>query len=293
MHWRTLVGVDDLAARLEDPGVVVVDCRFDLRDPAAGERAFAAGHLPGARYAHLDRDLSDLSRPGRGRHPLPEAAAFCAALARWGITPRHQVVAYDAAEGVFAARLWWLLRLLGHANVAVLDGGLAAWVRAGRPLSTSVVRPAAGGYSARFNVREVVSTAVVAARMATGNGVLIDARAPERYRGEVEPLDPVAGHIPGAVNRPFASNLGADGRFKPPARLQQEFAELVGPHAADEAVLMCGSGVTACHHLLAMEHAGLHGARVYAGSWSEWVSDRSRPVVTGPAAGLSAAAQRG
>ncbi len=280
MDWKTLVGVDPLNAQLGSPDLVVVDCRFDLRDPGAGARAYAAGHILGAVYAHLDRDLSDLSRPNMGRHPLPTHDAFCRTLASWGITPSHQVVAYDAGDGALAARLWWMLRLMGHARVAVLDGGIAAWAAAGLPLSTAVPRPAPGNYRGRFDVRQIASTAVVAARMATANGALVDARARERFRGEVEPFDRVAGHIPGAVNRPHAENIIA-GRFKPAAQLAEEFGVLLGRHAPADTILMCGSGVTACQNLLAMEHAGLHGARVYAGSWSEWINDASRPVARG------------
>jgi thiosulfate/3-mercaptopyruvate sulfurtransferase len=281
MHWRTLVSADDLAANLSNPELVVVDCRFDLRDPGAGERAYLASHVPGAIYAHLDRDLADLSRPGRGRHPLPEADAFCATLSRWGMTPRHQLVAYDAGDCAHAARLWWMVRMLGHERVAVLDGGLAAWASQGKPLDSAIPRPKPGKFSGRFDVRSMASTAVVAARMASGNGKLIDARAEERFRGEIEPIDRVPGHIPGAVNRPFGRNLGPDGKFKSPGALGEEFRALLGDSPSNEALLMCGSGVTACHNLLAMEHAGLRGARVYPGSWSEWVSDPSRPIARG------------
>ncbi len=281
MHWRTLTSADELAAQLVSSELVTVDCRFDLRDPGAGERAYLAGHLPGAVYAHLDRDLSDPNRLGRGRHPLPEADAFCATLARWGVTPRHQVVAYDANDGAHAARLWWMLRLLGHERVSVLDGGLAAWMARGKALEVALPRARAGKYTARFDARAIASTAVVAARMASGNGKLIDARAGERFRGEIEPIDRIPGHIPGAVNRPFANNLSADSRFKSPGVLAEEFRALLGDSPANETLLMCGSGVTACHHLLAMEHAGLRGARVYPGSWSEWISDPSRPIARG------------
>jgi thiosulfate/3-mercaptopyruvate sulfurtransferase len=281
MFWRTLVSPEELAGQLANPELVVVDCRFDLRDPGAGERAYQAGHLPGAFYAHLERDLSDMSRTGRGRHPLPEADAFCATLGRWGVTPRHQVVAYDANDSAHAARLWWMLRLLGHERAAVLDGGLAGWVARGYALELPVPRPRAGKYTARFDVKAMASTAVVAARMASGSGKLVDARAGERFRGEIEPIDRVPGHIPGAVNRPWAANLAPDGRFKPAGALAEEFKTLLGDSAPAETVLMCGSGVTACHNLLAMEYAGLRGARVYPGSWSEWISDPSRPVARG------------
>jgi thiosulfate/3-mercaptopyruvate sulfurtransferase len=280
MDWRTLVDAQALNAHIGRPELAVVDCRFDLRDPGAGIRAYAAGHILGAVYAHLDRDLSDLSRQGMGRHPLPSHDDFCKTLGRWGITPGHQVVAYDAGDGGLAARLWWMLRLLGHQRVAVLDGGIAAWVAEGLPLQTAPARPAPTQYRGRYNVRMIASTAIVAARMATGNGVLIDARAPERFRGEIEPYDSVAGRIPGAVNRPHAQNL-EKGRFKPSARLADEFGALINGNPPEDAILMCGSGVTACQNLLAMEHAGLHGARVYAGSWSEWINDPARPVARG------------
>lgn len=281
MFWRTLVEADELADRLGAPDLVVVDCRFDLRDPGAGERAYRAGHVPGAVYAHLERDLSDTTRQGKGRHPLPEADAFCDTLARWGVTPASQVVAYDACDASLAARLWWMLRLLGHARVAVLDGGLSAWADAGGMLETTVPQPRRGSYRARYDVRQVASTAVVAARMASGNVRLIDARSPERFRGEVEPIDRVAGHVPGAVNRPYTANLDASGHFRPREELAASFRELIGDTRPADAVLMCGSGVTACQNLLAMEWAGVTGARVYPGSWSEWISDPSRPVARG------------
>lgn len=281
MDWKSLVSAEELQAHFDVPQLALVDCRFDLREPAAGERAFALGHIAGAVYAHLERDLSDMAKPGRGRHPLPEAERFCAALARWGITPQHQVVAYDSRDGAMAARLWWLLRLLGHRRVAVLDGGLDAWMRIGGRMESGSPRTRAGQYRARFDVRQVVSTAVLAARLANAGTVLIDARARERFRGDVEPLDPVAGHIPGARNRPYIENLNSDGLFKPAVELHGEFERLLAGRAPSDAVLMCGSGVTACHNLLAMEHAGLSGASIYAGSWSEWCSDRQRPVAKG------------
>lgn len=284
MDWRTLVSAEELKQAHGAVDLAIVDCRFDLRDPSVGERAYALGHIAGAAYAHLERDLSDLSRPGRGRHPLPDAERFCAALARFGISPNHQVVAYDGRDGAFAARLWWLLRLLGHERVAVLEGGLEAWIRAGGAMSTGSTRVRPSTYQARFKVRDVVSTAVLAARLANGGTALIDARARERFRGDIEPLDPVAGHVPGAINRPYIENLEATGVFKPASVLHQEFERILGGRAPSEVVLMCGSGVTACHNLLAMEYAGLPGARIYAGSWSEWCSDGHRPVERGDGA---------
>lgn len=278
MHAKTLVSCEELAAALGSQPLVLVDCRHDLRDSRTGENAYLAAHLPGAVFAHLDRDLSDLSRSGRGRHPLPDAAAFCTRLGRWGITPTTQVVAYDASDGAYASRLWWMLRLLGHERVAVLDGGYAAWVSSGRAVEKTIPRPKPVPYVARFDVKQIAGIAVVAARMAVAGSPLIDARAPERFRGDVEPIDPVAGHIPGAVNRHYALNLEINGRFKQAGQLMTEYKMLLNGAAPTDVIHMCGSGVTACHNLLAMEHAGLRGSRVYAGSWSEWVTDRSRPV---------------
>ena len=281
MTWQTLIDPASLRRELGNAPLALIDCRFDLTDPGSGERAYLAGHIPGAYYAHLDRDLSDLGRTGRGRHPLPDSDAFCATLERWGVTPAHQVVAYDADNGMYAARLWWMLRLLGHRRVAVLDGGLAGWQAEGGELERNVPRAGGGQYKARFDSRAIVTTAVIAARLASGNGLLLDARAAPRFRGEVEPLDPRAGHIPGAVNHPFLENLASDGRFLPAEVLAGRFHALVGTGSPSDVVHMCGSGVTACHNLLAMEHAGLAGSRIYAGSWSEWVSVPERPIAVG------------
>ncbi len=290
--WTTLVDAVSLAAvlastspRLVDARATastatrLVDARFSLADPQSGAAQYAAGHLPGAVYADLNRDLSDLSRQGHGRHPLPDSEAFSATLGRWGIGADTQVVVYDAGDGsMAAARLWWLLRLIGHRRVAVLDGGLAAWQAAGQPVVADETRvPALPPYPGHFDLAQVVAADEIAARLAQAPGWLIDARAGERYRGEVEPLDRVAGHVPGALNRPFALNL-RDGRFRPAAELRAELEPLLGAHAPGEAVMMCGSGVTACHLLLAFEIAGLSGARVFADSWSGWSSDPGRPV---------------
>ena len=281
MNWDALVSERALAASLGRTDLRIVDARFVLmnQDPEAGYLGYQASHLPGAVYAHLNDDLSDLSKVGQGRHPLPDPIAFANTLGKWGITPAHQVVVYDAGDGsMAAARLWWLLKLLGHARVAVLDGGLAAWRAAGLPETIELPHIAAtADYPASFSRGAFVDAGEVLSRLGEAPGWLLDARAPERFRGEVEPLDAVAGHIPGAVNRPYAQNL-REGRFKPSAELRAELVPLLGGHAPDEVVLSCGSGVTACHLLLAMEHAGLHGARVYAGSWSGWISDPSRPV---------------
>ena len=292
--WTTVVDVATLAAALDphhtrvidaraSASVRVVDARFSLADPPSGAQAYAQGHLPGALYADLNHDLSDMDARGHGRHPLPDSAVFAATLGRWGIAADTQVVVYDGADGsMAAARLWWLLRLIGHARVAVLDGGVAAWQAAGLTLGTAL--PAVAplpAYPGQFDRDQIASVGEVTARLKHAPGWLLDARAGERFRGEVEPLDPVAGHVPGAVNRPFALNV-ADGRLRPAAELRAALQPLIGTHPPEQVVLMCGSGVTACHLLLAMEVAGLSGARVYADSWSGWVSDPSRPVATGP-----------
>ena len=281
--WTTLVSVEDLAAAMGDPALRLLDARATLADPAAGRAAHAASHLPGAVHADLDRDLSDHSVRGQGRHPLPDAVAFARRVGEWGIGPAQQVVVYDAGDGsMAAARAWWLLRLLGHERVAVLDGGLAAWRAAGRAETADAAPtvPLPPYPSAGFDGSRIAGAAEVASRLGDAPGWLLDARGAERYRGEAEPIDPVAGHVPGALNRPFAQNV-REGRLRPAAELRAELLPLLHGRAPSEAVLMCGSGVTACHLLLAMEHAGLPGARVYAGSWSGWIADPARPVATG------------
>jgi thiosulfate/3-mercaptopyruvate sulfurtransferase len=277
----TLISAAELAA-LPPGGALIVDCRYDQADAGKGERDYRAGHIPGAVFASLDRDLSDLSRQslGLGRHPLPLEADFAAVLGRWGWRPGLQVVAYDAGSGALAAaRLWWLLRLAGERAVAVLDGGFAAWQDAGLPVETAVPSRGATQVEVRYDPAQVVlDHAAVTERPGQ---VLLDARAAPRYRGDSEPLDRVGGHVPGALNRPFADNLQADGRFKPADALKREFLAVLGERAPSQVVHSCGSGVTACHNLLAMEHAGLAGSRLYAPSWSGWVSDPSRPVSKG------------
>lgn len=277
--WTTLVDAETLAAALDREDLAVVDCRFSLAAPEAGEAAYRASHIPGALYAHLDRDLSDHRRRDGGRHPWPDAEGFGALLGDWGISPAHQVLAYDDGDGAHAARLWFLLRALGHGRVAVLDGGWARWTALGLPVQTGVRDVAPVSRSVHFDDDRLLDATQVQAHLAHG-GQLVDARAAGRFRGDVEPIDRVAGHVPGAVNRPYADNL-ADGQFKPARQLEEEFRALLGTHAADDVVAMCGSGVTACHHLLAMEHAGLHGAKLFTGSWSGWIEDPQRPVATG------------
>ncbi|HVI58320.1 MAG TPA: sulfurtransferase [Luteimonas sp.] len=281
--WTTLVDAEALAAALgRNNDLAIVDCRTSLLDPAVAEAAYQQAHLPGALYAHMQDDLSGRHVPGSGRHPWPEAAGFASTLGAWGITPRHQVVAYDAGDGVFAARLWFLLRAFGHASVAVLDGGITRWTALDLPLDAAVRAPVpAPPYPGEFDASRLLDATQVQAHLAHG-GMLVDVRAANRFRGEAEPIDPVAGHVPGAVNRPCADNL-SDGRFKPRETLASEFRALLGAHAPADVAAMCGSGVTACHQLLAMEHAGLPGAKLFTGSWSGWIEDPARPVATGEA----------
>ena len=304
MHQTLISAAELLALQCQGQPLVLLDCGFDLADPAAGERAYALGHLPQARYAHLDRDLSGSKTGRNGRHPLPLRSALGQTIRRWGITPDVQVVTYDDQAMPYAARAWWLLRWMGHANAAVLDGGRAAWLRAGGPLvqgrpdeipeNTPYPAPYPASYPASYPSDTAVGMPSISADelqalLGQPKLRLFDARAAERFRGEVEPLDPVAGHIPGATQRFFKDNLGADGCFKPAATLWSEFAALMAPLAgavrAEQLVVQqCGSGVTACHNLLAMAHAGLGTSTLYPGSWSEWCSDPLRPMVKGPVA---------
>jgi thiosulfate/3-mercaptopyruvate sulfurtransferase len=278
-RWTTLVDAESLAERLGSDDLRIFDCRFALIDTAAGEAAWRESHLPGAHYAHLDRDLSGPHHAGAGRHPWPDADAFCGWLGRCGVTPGTQIVAYDAGDGAFAARLWWLLQVLGHRDVAVLDGGWARWSALGLPVDGAPPAVLPTQYSGAFDTDRLLDPAAIPERLVAGD-LLIDARAPERFRGEIEPIDRVAGHVPGAKNRPYASNL-SEGRFKPAAQLMEEFAALLDGRDPQQAIAMCGSGVTACHHLLAMAHAGLNGARLFTGSWSGWIEDSARPVAVG------------
>ena len=276
-----LVTPDELHALLRGPTPpVVLDCGFDLADTGAGERAHLQAHVPGALHAHLDRDLAG-PKVGpnslTGRHPLPSREALAATLARWGIHPQRRVVTYDRQGAPYAARAWWLLRWMGVAEVAVLDGGWQAWVAAGLPQEAAAVTPAAAAPAA-WPAPALPSIEASALLAGLGRLAVVDARSGERFRGEKEPLDPVAGHIPGAINRPFAANLGADGCFAPAHELRAAFKALLGDLPASEVVHQCGSGVTACHNLLAMELAGLPGSRLYPGSWSEWCADPARPV---------------
>jgi len=283
MPFTALIDVDSLIA-LKGP-VVLLDCRFDLGDPGAGRQAYAAGHIPGARYADLNLDLSSPVTPASGRHPLPEPQALARYFAAAGIGDQTQVIAYDEANGSYAARAWWLLNWLGHADVAVLDGGFKAWTAAGAPVEAGEPPPAPGGAKPPFTVRlrpeAVLTAAEMQGALEDPRRLLVDARAAERFAGTVEPLDRVAGHVPGAVNHPFTANLGQDGRFLPAGELRRRWLTRLGGREASDAILMCGSGVTACHNILAMTSAGLPGGKLYAGSWSEWIRNPERPVARG------------
>ncbi|WP_426341469.1 sulfurtransferase [Pseudoduganella sp. S-14] len=284
MH-TTLIDANTLAQHLDDRQWVILDCRHDLMNPAFGRDAFAEGHIQNAQFANIDTDLSgpkkDADGVFRGRHPLPERATLLETLRRWGINDDTQVVAYDAHGGMYAARLWWLLRWVGHGAVAVLDGGLAAWSAAGQSLVTTSTERPRGKLADKAPLVRTVTVGELLDNLDAKRLQVVDARANDRFRGENETIDPVGGHIPGARNRFFKDNLQADGRFKEPAVLKQELAPTVGAPAS--AVMQCGSGVTACHNLLALEIAGLPGAALYPGSWSEWCADSTRPVATGPA----------
>jgi thiosulfate/3-mercaptopyruvate sulfurtransferase len=283
MTFTTIISATELAQHAPDPDWILIDCRHDLFNPDAGRAAYQTGHLPGALHAHLDLDLSD-KRPGpngefRGRHPLPERAAFVETLRTWGINDDTQVVAYDAQGGMFAARLWWMLRWTGHAAAAVLDGGIQAWEAQGGTVSRDIPLAARGNIREKPALVSTVDATQVMANLEQPTRTMIDARAPDRFRGENETIDPVGGHIPGAKNRFFKDNLGSDGRFKPAAQLRADFSALAS--SPESAILYCGSGATGCHNLLAMEIAGLSNAALYPGSWSEWCADPARPVATG------------
>lgn len=277
MNYSTLISSEDLAGQLSDPDLRIFDCRHQLSDAAYGEKAYAEGHLPGAYFLHLDRDLSGPMNGRNGRHPLPDPQRLARTLGSAGVSRATQVVAYDDAGGMIAGRLWWLLRWLGHDRVALLDGGINRWLEQGRELTTD--RPASEPRDFEIALRDwVVDTDEVLLNLDRRELCLIDARAADRFRGENETLDPVGGHIPGARNRFFRDNLDDQGCFRPAADLRQAFLELLAGVEPDKAVMQCGSGVTACQNLLAMEIAGLPGARLYAGSWSAWCADPSRPV---------------
>jgi thiosulfate/3-mercaptopyruvate sulfurtransferase len=276
--YTTLIDAATLATRRD---VVVFDCRFDLANTSWGENEFVAAHIPGAQYLHLDRDLSQPVTASSGRHPLPDAAAFARRLGAAGVDAQCQVVAYDQGTAAYAARFWWLARWIGLTKVAVLDGGIASWRAAGLPLDTAVHVPLPRHLEAKVDERAAIPAAELAQAVRRPGTLLLDARGAERFAGRNETLDTVAGHVPGARNHPFLGNLGADGRFLPATELRRRFDVLRGALPPSAIVSMCGSGVTACQTLLALEHAGLPGARLYPGSWSEWIRDPARPISTG------------
>ena len=285
MTTSPLIDAAALAAALAGPTPPrVLDASFDLADPAAGRRAHDAAHVPGALHVDLDRDLSSTKTGRNGRHPLPTREAFAETLRGLGLHDDDEVVIYDGSAGMYAARLWWMLRWVGHGRVRLLDGGFAAWQAAGGAVSAAPTpAPVRGTLTLRASLVPTVDFEAVRANLDTGARQVIDARAPDRFRGENETLDPVAGHIPGAKNRLFRDNLGPDGRFKPAAQLRAEFDALTGGLGGGRLIAQCGSGVTACHNLVAMELAGLGGAALYPGSWSEWCAQPGAPVATGAA----------
>ncbi|WP_374557566.1 sulfurtransferase [Aquitalea pelogenes] len=275
--YTTLISPTQLQT-LDPEHTVILDCRFQLTDPEYGSHAYEAGHIPGALYLNLDYHLSGVKTGSNGRHPLPDGQRLAVDLGAAGITADVQVVCYDDAGGMYAARAWMLLRWLGHAAVAVLDGGIQAWQQAGATLETDKKRHMPRRFPVKASLIETVDADQVLANLEEQDFVVVDARSPERFRGEGETMDPVGGHIPGARNRFFQHNLDGNGRFKDPATLRSEWEAVLAGISPEEIVHQCGSGVTACHNLLAMEHAGLTGSRLYPGSWSEWCSDPERPV---------------
>jgi thiosulfate/3-mercaptopyruvate sulfurtransferase len=281
MSYDILVSVEELAAHLDDPDWVVCDCRHDLANYEAGRSAYAHAHIPGARFLHLDEDLSGPKTGRNGRHPLPHPITLTLRLGAVGIDNAKQVVAYDASGGSYAARLWWMLRWVGHTRVAVLDGGWEAWSAGRRPVTAERSPIQTTTFNPSLQPDRATDSRYIAQQLGKREVCIVDARSPDRFRGENETLDPVAGHIPGAVNRFFRLNLDQHGRFKAASELKREFAAVISDRSPARVVHQCGSGVTACHNLLAMEIAGLAGSILYPGSWSEWCSDPARPVAKG------------
>src|SRR5262252_1316852 len=281
MILTALAGTDTLSGHVDDPDWIVFDCRHDLAAPERGRAEYAQSHIPGARFLHLDEDLSAPKTGKNGRHPLPDPERLAEKLGQAGLDSGKQVIGYDAQGGMVAARLWWLLRWLGHLPVAVLDGGWSRWAAEGRPQTAEVLRPRPARFAGAARNDCWVGAHFVRDHLGDETTVLIDARAPDRFRGQNETIDPVGGRIPYARNRFYRDNLDAGGRFKAPEILKEEFRAVLGGIGSQQAVTYCGSGVSACHNLLAMEVAGLRGARLYPGSWSEWSADPSRPVASG------------
>jgi len=279
--FTTLIDSAALASQLGRDDLAIFDCRFDLGNPAWGAGEFAREHIPGAQYLHLDRDLSGPVTPQTGRHPLPDPHDFARRIAALGAGADMQLVAYDQGNGAYAARFWWMARWIGVRHVAVLDGGIAAWRRAGLPLGTAAQAPRPRHLPVTLSANAVVDSVALDELRQRPGTLLVDARGADRFAGRNETLDPVAGHVPGARNLPFTGNLDADGRFLAPEKLRQRWGALLGSLPASAVISSCGSGVTACQNLLALEHAGMGGARLYAGSWSEWIRDPRRPIATG------------
>jgi thiosulfate/3-mercaptopyruvate sulfurtransferase len=283
MDFKTTIETVSLQTLVGSPPVVILDCRFDLAAPDAGKQAYLRQHIPTARYVDLNRDLSAPVAPATGRHPLPRPEQLALVFGRLGISSDTQVIAYDELNGSFAARAWWLLRWLGHEKAAVLDGGWRGWLEAGGAFESGEPRAPARAalFLPRPDAAAVVSAAEVLEASLDPRRLVVDARAPERFAGLIEPIDPVAGHVPGAINHPFTANLREDGRFLAQPELARRWRERLGSTAPADVITMCGSGVTACHDLLALELAGLPGAKLYAGSWSEWIRDPQRPIARG------------
>ena len=279
MTHTTLISVPDLAQHLDDPAFVIFDCRHELTNPEFGIKAYAQSHIPNARFAYVDRDLAAPLTGRNGRHPLPDPDVFADWLSRMGVSNGKQVVGYDNAAGVYGSRLWWMLRWMGHQGVAVLDGGWQAWLAAGQPVTAEVPMPKPSRFTGTAQ-KSPVDAKYVLEHLHSPDMVLIDARANDRYHGQNETIDPIGGHIPGALNRFFKDNLTPQGCFKSPEQLRDDFRPFVGNGSPEKIVSQCGSGVTACHNLLAMEIAGLKGGRLYPGSWSEWIAEPSRPRAT-------------
>lgn len=274
-----LIDAATLTRHLTDPAWIIFDCRHDLARPERGAELYAEGHLPGAHFAAVDRDLSGPKTGANGRHPLPAAADFAAFLSRHGITTASTVIAYDDVGGQYAARLWWMLRWVGHTRAALLDGGFPMWRADGRPLSRDVPMPTPTPFTAAPDASQLCTAAQILAHLGDPACAVLDARTAERYRGETEPIDPVAGHIPGALNRFYKLNLNADLTLRPAAELRAEFTALLAGRRPADIAHQCGSGITACANLFAMEYAGLPGSKLYPGSWSEWIADPARPTV--------------
>lgn len=279
--YQTLINAEALHGLLAEPNIRIIDCRFSLADKESGRKDYQSSHIPGALYAHLDDDLSGEIIPGTtGRHPMPPVSEFVELCSKWGIDEDTQVIAYDQGHGGIAARLWFMLRWLGHEKVAVLNGGWAHWVKLGLKVDQRIDLPNRSQFKAATPKDQLVEAGELLHLQQEENWLLVDSRAAERYRGENEPIDPVAGHIPGAVSAPFSENLNADGLFHDPATLEQRFDTLLGDHELGKTAFYCGSGVTACHNLLALHHIGRTEAKLYPGSWSDWITDASRPVAT-------------